>query len=127
MPKEIARIYEIGLVTEVKGDISTIEIHPEYSDALLRIETKEYLDVLFWIPLSRDVLQVHPRGDRSVPVRGVFSTRSPVRPNNIGVTKVRLIERNGNIIKVKGLDAYKGTSVIDIKSGRGASNGNGHH
>jgi len=126
MPKKVADLIEIGIVKEVDDDISTIEVHPEFSDALYRIETKEYLDILFWIPLSRDVHKVHPRGDVTRPIRGVFSTRSPARPNNIGVTQVRLLGREGNIIKVRGLDAYKGTSIIDIKSGRRKRNGEEH-
>ncbi|HOP09818.1 MAG TPA: tRNA (N6-threonylcarbamoyladenosine(37)-N6)-methyltransferase TrmO [Candidatus Methanofastidiosa archaeon] len=127
MPNEIAMLYEVGKVLEVDGKVSTIEIHQEFSDALYKIDTQEYLLILFWIPLSRDVLKVHPCGDTNNPVRGVFSTRSPMRPNNIGVTEVRLLERTGNIIKVEGLDAFEGTSVIDIKNSKGTRYGDKHH
>jgi len=62
------------------------------------------------------VLQVHPRGDLARPKRGVFTTRSPVRPNPIGLTRVELVKRQGNILIVQGLDAFEGSPVLDIKS-----------
>lgn len=127
MPKIVAELYRVGTVKEVEGDIATIEILPEYAEALYMIETQDYLDILFWIPVSRDVLKVHPSGNPENPIRGVFSTRSPARPNNIGVTRVKLLERRENIIKVSGLDAFKGTAIIDIKNSRGTGHGKGHH
>ena len=57
----------------------------------------------------------HPRGDQNEPMRGVFTIRSPNRPNSIGVTVVDLLEINGNILRVRGLDAINGTPIIDIK------------
>jgi tRNA (Thr-GGU) A37 N-methylase len=57
--------------------------------------------------------------DMDKPLRGVFSTRSPVRPNTIGVTRVRLVSREGLTIVVEGLDAFEGTAIIDIKEGGG--------
>ncbi len=123
MPKIVAEIYQVGTVTEVQDNVSTIIIFDEYMDALYKIEEMEYLDILFWIPLKRDVLKVHPKGNSSNPLRGVFSTRSPKRPNNIGVTTVKLLRSKGNTLYVEGLDAFKDTAVIDIKSGRDA---NGH-
>lgn len=123
MPKIVAEIYQVGTVTEVHDNVSTIVIFDEYVDALYKIGGMEYLDILFWIPLKRDVLKVHPKGNSSNPLRGVFSTRSPKRPNNIGVTTVKLLRSEGNTLYVEGLDAFKDTAVIDIKSGRDA---NGH-
>ena len=123
MPKIVAEIYQVGTVTEVHDNVSTIIIFDEYVDALYKIEGMEYLDILFWMPLKRDVLKVHPKGNSSNPLRGVFSTRSPKRPNNIGVTTVKLLRSEGNTLYVEGLDAFKDTAVIDIKSGRDA---NGH-
>jgi tRNA-Thr(GGU) m(6)t(6)A37 methyltransferase TsaA len=119
MPDVIATLYKVGEVISVTGDRSTITIDAAFQDAMLGIETMEYLDILFWIPLSRDVLQVHPRMDMDKPLRGVFSTRSPVRPNTIGVTRVRLVSREGLTIVVEGLDAFEGTAIIDIKEGGG--------
>ncbi len=98
-----------------------IEIRPEYESCLLRIEECEHLWVLFWMSElareDREVTQVHPRGDREVPLHGVFATHSPMRPNPIGMTRVRLIARDGLRLTVEGLDAFDGSPVIDIKSG----------
>ena len=123
MPEPVATIYRIGKVTRVSGSTATIDIEPSYEDALLGIEGMTHLDILFWIPLDRSILRVHPHGDTDRPLRGVFSTRSPVRPNTIGVTTVRLVERDGLRLTVEGLDAYEGTDVIDIKEGTGHHGG----
>jgi tRNA-Thr(GGU) m(6)t(6)A37 methyltransferase TsaA len=60
-------------------------------------------------------LKVHPRGRTDIPLQGIFATRTPLRPNPIGLTLVQLIERKQNILTVKGLDAYHNTPVLDIK------------
>ena len=96
-----------------------IEIFPEYAEGLKGIEAYEELLVLYWMDRleekDRKILIVHPRGDASRPKRGVFSTRSPLRPNPIGLSKVRLLGRDGNVLEVDGLDAVDGTPVIDLK------------
>jgi len=98
-----------------------IEVLPEYEDCLLRIEERSHLWVLFWMsqldPEHRDVQQVHPGGNPENPLTGVFATHSPMRPNPIGMTRVRLISRDGLRLTVEGLDAFDGSPVIDIKSG----------
>ncbi|MGC9318359.1 MAG: tRNA (N6-threonylcarbamoyladenosine(37)-N6)-methyltransferase TrmO [Armatimonadota bacterium] len=98
-----------------------IEVRPEYEECLLRIEEREHLWVLYWMhelkPADRGITQVHPRGDGSVPLHGVFAVHSPMRPNPIGMTRVRLISREGLQLTVEGLDAFDGSPVIDIKSG----------
>lgn len=85
------------------------------------MENRGHLWVLFWMnrlsEKDRETALVHPRGDRTREKQGVFALHSPMRPNPIGMTRVELIERNGNILIVKGLDAFDGTPVIDIKSG----------
>lgn len=60
-------------------------------------------------------LKVHPRGRQELPLTGVFATRSPIRPNSLGITTVRLLERRGNVLRVKDLDAIDGSPIIDIK------------
>ncbi len=60
-------------------------------------------------------LKVHPMGRDEFPLVGLFATRTPNRPNRIGKTTVRLLERRGNILRVKGLDALDGSPIIDIK------------
>ena len=72
--------------------------------------------VLTWFHQSRrDVLKLHPRGDPSLPITGVFATRSPDRPNPIGLHRVRVLEVAGSRIKVGPLEAVDGTPIVDIK------------
>ncbi|MBQ0893785.1 tRNA (N6-threonylcarbamoyladenosine(37)-N6)-methyltransferase TrmO [Micromonospora sp. U56] len=72
--------------------------------------------VLTWLDRARrDVLTVHPRGDRSRPETGVFSTRSPHRPNPIGLHRVRVLAVDGLRVRVADLEALDGTPVLDVK------------
>ena len=96
-------------------------IDKKYIDGLKGIEDCEYIWVLYWMhKLSRRdrrILLTHPRRDPAKPLRGVFALRSPMRPNPIGLSKVVLIERQGNQLIVQGLDAIDGTPILDIKKG----------
>ena len=102
-------------------DVMVIEVKPEFREALLLIEEQKHLLVLYWMhKLSaeqRQILQVHPRGDKAKTLSGVFCVHSPMRPNPIGVTRVELIKVEGNTLFVRGLDAFDGAPIIDIKSG----------
>jgi tRNA (Thr-GGU) A37 N-methylase len=75
--------------------------------------------VLYWshlIPEDRRlVMKVHPLGSPDFPLVGTYATHSPARPNSILVTVVRLLERQGNILQVSGLDALNGSPILDIK------------
>jgi tRNA-Thr(GGU) m(6)t(6)A37 methyltransferase TsaA len=72
--------------------------------------------VLTWFHESRrDVLRLHPRDDPSLPITGVFATRSPDRPNPIGLHRVRVLEVAGSRMRVGPLEAIDGTPVVDIK------------
>lgn len=72
--------------------------------------------VLTWLDRAqRDVLVVHPRGDQSRQLTGVFSTRSPDRPNPIGLHRVRILAVDGTAITVAGLEVLDGTPVLDVK------------
>ena len=97
----------------------TIEVFPPYADALLNVEMAGELQILYWMHLldesGRQIMTAHPRGDRSKPLRGVFALRSPMRPNPIGSTVVKLLRREGNRLTVSGLDAKDGSPVVDIK------------
>ncbi len=106
--------------------ISTIEILPEYEEGLDGIDGFSHLIVLFYIhklrPDQIGVLKVKPRKLlryglklEELPLVGVFSLDSPSRPNPIGMTVVEFIERRGRFLKVKGLDAFNGTPILDIK------------
>jgi tRNA-Thr(GGU) m(6)t(6)A37 methyltransferase TsaA len=76
----------------------------------------DHVLVLTWLDrASRDVLEVHPRGDHSRPPQGVFATRSPDRPNPIGLHRVRIAEIVGNRLRVHDLEAVDGTPILDLK------------
>ena len=95
---------------------SRIVLHPELAPGLEGLEKQPRILVVFHFHLSDGYqLHQHPRGDVTRPTRGVFALRSPRRPNPIGVTEVELLEIQGNILKVRGLDAVDGTPVLDLK------------
>ncbi|MGI5816779.1 MAG: tRNA (N6-threonylcarbamoyladenosine(37)-N6)-methyltransferase TrmO [Armatimonadota bacterium] len=98
-----------------------IDVLARHEACLLRIEECEHLWILYWMselePDDREVTQVHPRGDRTNPLTGVFATHSQMRPNPIGMTRVRLLGRDGLRLTVEDLDAFDGSPVLDIKSG----------
>lgn len=94
----------------------TIEIFPEFRKGLEGIRVGDTVVVLFWLDRAdRTVLRVHPRGDTSKPKRGVFSTRSPVRPNPIAVSELLVENVDDTLLRVRGLDILDSTPVIDIK------------
>ncbi len=105
----------------VWGVPASIEIFPEFEAALHRIEKHSHIWVLGWFdrePAEREVLQVTPRGVTNPGpegLHGVFSVRSPARPNPIGLTAARLVRREGLRLDVDRLDFLDGTPVIDIK------------
>ena len=94
--------------------VSEIEIHPAFAEGLFRIEKHTYLIVLYWAHLAkRDIRKTLP--PMSKEIHGVFASRSPGRPNPLSLCIAELIAREGNILRVKGIDALDGSSVIDIK------------
>ena len=96
-----------------------IIIYERFLDALEGIESFSHIFVIYWLHLvsedSRRIYKVHPKGKRDLPLVGVFSTRSPNRPNPIGLTLVELLARRSNILTVRGLDALDETPVLDLK------------
>jgi len=94
-----------------------IEIDPAFVDALDGIAEGDEVVLLTWLHLSRrDVLKVHPRSDLENPLTGVFATRSPDRPNPIGLHRVRVLEVAAPArLRVWPLEAVDGTPVVDIK------------
>jgi tRNA-Thr(GGU) m(6)t(6)A37 methyltransferase TsaA len=98
---------------------SDIVILSRFEAALEGLKEEGSIIVVFRFHLSSAYsLRVHPRGDESRGLKGVFATCSPRRPNFIGVSHVRLLAISGNRISVSGLDAVNGTPVIDIKPSR---------
>jgi tRNA (adenine37-N6)-methyltransferase len=97
-----------------KGADGTIEVYEEYSRGLEGIEHFRYIIVVFYFHKTDGFkLTAWPPG--SDEPRGVFASRSPNRPNHIGISVLKLIYRNGNILTVKDVDMLDGTPVIDIK------------
>jgi tRNA-Thr(GGU) m(6)t(6)A37 methyltransferase TsaA len=91
------------------------------ADALDGVRAGDELLVLTWLDRARrDVLRVHPRDDPAKRERGVFSTRSPDRPNPIGLHRVEVVEVEGTRLRVRNLEALDGTPVVDVKPVRGA-------
>jgi len=95
---------------------ATLEIAPEYEPALHGVAAGEELLVFTWLDRAeRDVLAVHPRGDSTRAETGVFATRSPDRPNPIGLHRVRVVAIDGPRLRVEDLEALDGTPVLDLK------------
>jgi len=93
-----------------------LEILPEYAAAVDGIEEWDMIQVICWMHLaSRDVLRVHPKENPSLPLTGVFATRSPARPNPLSVYTAELISVENLKLTVRGIDAIDGTPVVDIK------------
>ena len=102
------------------GGKTFIEIDKRYQPALLGVGELKSLWVFYWFdrndsPEKRSILQVHPRGDTTRPLRGVFVTRSPFRPNLIAQTSVNVLSVRENIIEIDDIDAYADTPVLDLK------------
>lgn len=94
-----------------------LEIQPQFADALLGMEVGQELIVITWLhQADRSVLKNHPRSDPTRPVTGVFYTRSPARPNPIGLHPVTVREINGSRLKIGPIEVFDGTPVVDIKS-----------
>jgi tRNA-Thr(GGU) m(6)t(6)A37 methyltransferase TsaA len=103
-----------------QGDRVFIEIFPEFAPALDGLTGFSHIWVFFWFhgndtPEKRAILRVHPRNNPANPLTGVFATRSPVRPNLIGLTACRLLKVEGLRLEVEGLDAWEDTPIVDIK------------
>lgn len=99
--------------------VSEIVVEEDLQDCLDGIEHHSHAIIVYWLNRipeeERKVLKVRPMGDPSLPIVGVFATRSPRRPNPIGLETVEVLGRDGNVLRVKGLDALDGSPVLDIK------------
>lgn len=128
-PSSFSKIYldPIGFVkTKAVGNevrnkkvISKLIINEKLKEALEGIDEFSHLFVLFWLnevsETDRKTLKIHPRGRKDMPLLGILSTRTPYRPNPIGLTRVKLLKKKDNILTVQGLDAFNGTPILDIK------------
>jgi tRNA-Thr(GGU) m(6)t(6)A37 methyltransferase TsaA len=115
-------VYEVSPIGWVRktGDKTLIEVDKAYQPALLGVEELNEIWVLYWFdrndtPQRRAILQVHPRRNPANPLRGVFATRAPVRPNLIALSRCRVISVDDNLIEIEEIDAFPDTPVLDIK------------
>ena len=93
-----------------------LEIYPWAADGLLRLAAGDEILVFTWLHQGRrDTLQVHPRGNETNPLTGVFATRSPDRPNPLGLHPVFVREIDAGRLRVGPMEAIDGTPVVDIK------------
>lgn len=117
----VESLLEDPVEAPLQGDEGAPEAWLVYSDsfagALHGLVAGEEVLVLTWLHLAdREVLRVHPRGDERRPEQGVFGTRSPHRPNPIGIHRVSILEIVKGRIRVSGLEAVNGTPILDVKA-----------
>jgi tRNA-Thr(GGU) m(6)t(6)A37 methyltransferase TsaA len=93
-----------------------LELTPKAAEGLAGIEAGDQIIIITWLHRARrDVLKVHPRGHLDKPLAGVFATRSPDRPNPLGLHQVAVLEIDDRRLRVAPLEAIDGTPVVDIK------------
>jgi tRNA-Thr(GGU) m(6)t(6)A37 methyltransferase TsaA len=94
-----------------------VEVAPRFAKCLERVAAGDEVILLTWLHQARrNVMKVHPGRDMSNPLTGVFGTRSPDRPNPIGLHRVKILERDGLRLRVGPLEAIDGTPIVDIKT-----------
>lgn len=107
-----------------KSLVSRIVVNEDFTKALDGLEDFSHMYVVFYLhqvsDAERKAMKLHPRGRADMPLLGVFATRTAFRPNPIGLTLVELLERRKNVLLVRGLDAFDGTPVLDLKPADGA-------
>ncbi len=118
VPKE-GKVRFIGVVEEA-GELSNIVISTEFSKGLEKLDDFSHIIILYWFNLrdnekNRSTIQVIPRRHPGAPKVGVFASRSPSRPNPIGLCVTELVKIEGCTLILRGLDAYEGTPIVDIK------------
>ena len=117
---KIFSLYQIGEITR-ENDRTFITINEEYVSGLKGLEDFPEVTVIYWFdqndnPEKRTILQVHPQGNPENPIRGVFATHSPVRPNLIAISRVKILSINENVIEIDEIDAYDHSPVLDLKN-----------
>lgn len=118
-PVGFVRTHAVGDEVKDKSHLSEIFIDCELTQALEGISGFSHVFILFWLHQitseQRKTLKIHPRGRSDLPLVGVFAARTNLRPNPIGLTLCELVRVEGNVLTVRGLDAFDGTSVLDVK------------
>ena len=113
---ELTRLEDAPMQGDEGAPEAWLELTPKAAKGLMGITPGDELILLTWLHLAdRDVLQVHPRGDLNRPLEGVFATRSPDRPNPVGLHRVSVLEVAEQKLRVARLEAIDGTPIVDIK------------
>ncbi len=124
--------YQVKVIGRIESDLTQVEkappqgagsgleawlvVEPEFVEGLDGIQAGDHLLVLTWLQLAeRWPLKLPPHGNHQLPPKGVFGTRSPHRPNPIGVHLVEVLEVDGNRLRLRDIEAVDGTPVVDIK------------
>jgi len=115
----VFEVRPVGWIRKADGKVE-IEVEERYEAALLGVEDLDAIWVLYWFdrndtPDGRSILRVHPRGNPETPLRGVFATRAPFRPNLIALSRCRVLAVDGNVIRIDDIDALPDSPVLDIK------------
>lgn len=99
-----------------KNLVTEIALDKRYTKGLDGIEDYSHVIIVYWMGQEKEChLKHHPQGRQDVPYGGIFACRCPQRPNRIAISTVKLLYREKNSIKVKGLDILNGTPILDIK------------
>jgi tRNA-Thr(GGU) m(6)t(6)A37 methyltransferase TsaA len=113
------RTQAVGDEVKDKSHLSEIHLNDELVPSLDGIKDFSHVFILFWLNQitaeQRRTLKIHPRGRMDLPLVGVFAARTNLRPNPIGLTLCELLNVDGNVLTVRGLDAFDGTPVLDVK------------
>ena len=105
---------EVPIQAYLSNEEGEVEVFKEYEDGLMDVDGFSHIMIIYIFHKSKDrSLHVKPYLDTRL--RGVFATRHPDRPNPIGISLVRFLERRGNILRIKGMDVVDGTPLLDIK------------
>jgi len=113
-------LHPIGKIVKEKNR-TLIVLEKKYQSGLLGMEQFSQVTVIYWFdrndtPDKREILQVHPRGDKQNPIRGVFATHSPVRPNLIAISRCKILSVRDNIVEIDDIDAFPDSPVLDLKN-----------
>jgi tRNA-Thr(GGU) m(6)t(6)A37 methyltransferase TsaA len=112
-------LHPVGRI-EKKANSVCLNIYKKYADALKGLDGFSHVFVLYWFdrndtPEKRNILQVHPRGNKKNPLTGVFACRAPVRPNLIALSLCKIISVKNNIVYIENIDALDNSPILDIK------------
>jgi tRNA-Thr(GGU) m(6)t(6)A37 methyltransferase TsaA len=116
------KLHPIGWIRKSKKT-TTIVIYKKYQPGLMGIDKLSGICVVWWFnrndnPRMRSILKVHPKGNPANPLRGVFATRAPMRPNLIALSYCKVLSVKNNVIEIEEIDALPDTPVLDLKPER---------